>query len=210
MVLGIAPRIHLLLESQQAEMSTLMGPETRNFNIIAQEVRIDGNLVILAGKKLFLVIEARTPGKVRSDLEILSLNMSKHVGGMHPFSRIRIMSTACGMNVMIAAPITKEKGQSTAELQNANSVSDRRLPTVASEEWTLDRGRTSHHSGLRVMEWTRHRHDKSGGEKKNRVPGAWLARDKPFPRHHESPNMPVVGLPSSSRTVSRISTADRH
>ena len=112
MVLGIAPRIHLLLESQQAEMSTLMGPETRNFNIIAQEVRIDGNLVILAGKKLFLVIEARTPGKVRSDLEILSLNMSKHVGGMHPFSRIRIMSTACGMNVMIAAPITKKRGQS--------------------------------------------------------------------------------------------------
>ena len=109
MVLGIAPGIHLLLESQQAEMTTLMRPETRNFNIIAQEVRIDGNLVILAGKKLFLVIEARTPGKVRSDLEILSLYVSKHVGGMHPFSGIRIMSTACGMNVMIAAPITKKR-----------------------------------------------------------------------------------------------------
>src|SRR6266516_7192316 len=79
-LVGIAARINLLLEPQQTEMAGLMRAESRNLHIIVKQIRPHRDLVIFTSEKLFLVIEARSPGEVAADLQILPLAMADNVG----------------------------------------------------------------------------------------------------------------------------------
>ena len=46
-------------------MSTHVGTETADFDVVSQQIRKIGNLVVLPGEKLLLIIEARTPSEIR-------------------------------------------------------------------------------------------------------------------------------------------------
>src|SRR5688572_11663309 len=101
---GRSSGIHLLAQAKEHQVARAVRAETRNLHVIAQDVRILGYVVLLAGEKLLLVIEARAPGEIRADLEILALTVSDHVGGEHALRRIRIVRAPGGMDVMIAGP----------------------------------------------------------------------------------------------------------
>lgn len=110
MMHGIAAGIHLLLEAKEAEMAGLMRAETGDFDVVAEDVGIFGFLVVLAGEKLFLVIEARAPGEVRADFEVFALAMAGHVGCVNAFSGFGVMGATGGVDVVIAGPPAHFRG----------------------------------------------------------------------------------------------------
>src|SRR5687768_2165318 len=79
MVLRHAAGKHLLLETEQYEMSALVRAKATHLDVVAQQVRILRNLVDGAAEKLLLKIEARSPRKVGANLQILAFAMAKHV-----------------------------------------------------------------------------------------------------------------------------------
>ncbi len=62
-MLGLAAGIHLVLETEQAQVPGLMRAEARHLDVVSKQVRVFGDLVDLADEELFLVIEAGTPGQ---------------------------------------------------------------------------------------------------------------------------------------------------
>ena len=85
-------------------MAALVGAKSRHLNIIAQQVRILGNLVVLTGEELLLVIEAGSPCEVATDLEIFTQNMAHHVRSMNAFARRGIVRASRSMNVVVTGP----------------------------------------------------------------------------------------------------------
>src|SRR5688572_10209893 len=85
-------------------MPRLMRAEAGDFNVIAKQVRILGNLVILASEELLLIVEAWAPGQVGADFQVLAENLANHINRMHAFGRVGVMSAAGGVDVMIARP----------------------------------------------------------------------------------------------------------
>jgi hypothetical protein len=61
---GIVP----LLQPQQAEVPRTVRAEARDLNVVAEQIRIFRDDVVLAGEELELVVEARPPGEVADDL----------------------------------------------------------------------------------------------------------------------------------------------
>src|ERR1043166_4970224 len=102
MVLGLAAWIHLVLKSQQTEMARLMRAKARNLDIVAQQIGFARHRIGPAGKEALLIIEARPPGKATADLQIFTQTMPDHVGRQHAFGRLLVVSTAGGVDVMIA------------------------------------------------------------------------------------------------------------
>ena len=84
MVLGIAARVDLFLEPEQAEVPRLVGAEPGDLDVVAQQVGVGRNLVVLAGEELLLVVEAGPPGQVGADLQVLTQDLSHHVGRVNP------------------------------------------------------------------------------------------------------------------------------
>ena len=101
---GIAARIHLLAQQQQAKVAALVRTEAAHFHVVADEIRPLRNGVLLAGEELLLEIEARPPREVRTDLQVLTLAMARHVRRKHALARIRVMFAARGVDVVVAAP----------------------------------------------------------------------------------------------------------
>jgi hypothetical protein len=85
-------------------MAGIMGAKAGDFDVVAEQVWILGNLVHCAAKELLLVIETRAPCEIRADLQILTHAMADHVGRKHAFGRLHIMRTTGRVNVMIAGP----------------------------------------------------------------------------------------------------------
>src|SRR5579864_1234062 len=104
MLVGIAPRIDLLLEIEQHQVPGLMRAEPGDFDIIMQQVWIPGDRIVFAGKELLLEIKARAPGQVAADFQVLPLAMPVHVGWEHPFSWLAVMGAAGGVNMVVARP----------------------------------------------------------------------------------------------------------
>ena len=104
MVFGIPARIHLIFQLQKTQVAALVGAKAGDFDVVAQQIGIGGNLVLAPGEKLLLIIEARSPGEVRPHLEILAKDMPHHVRCMDSFGRLVVMGTTSSMNMMIAAP----------------------------------------------------------------------------------------------------------
>ena len=74
-MLGITPGINLLLQTKQTQVTGLMRTKTRNFDIITQQIRVSGNLVVFSGEELFLIIKTRSPGQIGPYLQILTQNV---------------------------------------------------------------------------------------------------------------------------------------
>ena len=104
MLLGFAAGVHLILQTQEAEMPRLMRAKARHLDVISQQVRVGGNGVVFARKELFLVIETRPPRKVAANLEVLAQYLPQHVGGMNAFGWIRVVSASCRMYMVIPRP----------------------------------------------------------------------------------------------------------
>src|SRR2546421_8993170 len=60
-------------------MTGIMRTESRDLHVIMQQVRPDRNFVVFAGKKLFLIIEARSPGQIAAHLQVFAAAMPEHV-----------------------------------------------------------------------------------------------------------------------------------
>ena len=82
-------------------MTRVVRPKPANLDIVAQQVRPTTDRVIGSGEKLLLVVEARPPCEVGSDLEIFTQHMTHHVRGEDSFGRLFIMRAAGRMDVMI-------------------------------------------------------------------------------------------------------------
>ena len=104
MILRRAAGIHLVLEPQQDEVAGLVRAEAGHFDVVAEQVGILGNFVVRPAEELFLVIEARTPGQVRADLQILADAMAEHVHRVDAFGGIHVVRATSGVDVMIARP----------------------------------------------------------------------------------------------------------
>ena len=104
MVLGVAAGIHLVLEAEEAEVAGAVRAEAGDLDVVTEEIGVPGDLVVLPGEELLLVIEARTPGQVAADLEILAEAVAHHVGRVHTLARLGVVGAAGGMDVMIAGP----------------------------------------------------------------------------------------------------------
>src|SRR5262245_32332118 len=110
MIVRVAARIVPLLESEQAEVPRAMRAEARNLDVVAQQVGIARDFIVLAGEELNLVIEARTPGEIAAYLQIFTKAVADHVLGVDALRRIRVMGTAGGVDVMIARVPAKLRG----------------------------------------------------------------------------------------------------
>ena len=84
-----------------------MGTKTRNFDVVAKEIGVLRDFIHRAAKELLLIIKARTPGEIGADLQVLPDAVAEHVGRMHAFGRLDVMSAAGGVNVMVARPPTE-------------------------------------------------------------------------------------------------------
>ena len=56
-----------------------------------------------AGEVTFLVIPARTPGQVTSDIEIFSLGLTPHVLRTHALFRALVVAATRGMHMVVGA-----------------------------------------------------------------------------------------------------------
>src|SRR6476659_1253594 len=101
---GIATGIHLLTETKQTKMTGLMGAESGDLDVVAEEMLRLRNSIIASGEELFLVIEARSPSEVCTDFEIFANDLSNHVARMNTLSRLRVMRTPCRMDMMVTRP----------------------------------------------------------------------------------------------------------
>ena len=81
-----------------------MRAEPGNLNVVVQQIRPDRNFVVLAGKKLLLIIEARSPGEVATDLQVFAQAMPQHVRRVDAFGRLGVMRAAGCVNVVVAGP----------------------------------------------------------------------------------------------------------
>ena len=83
-------------------MTRVVGPKPANLDIVAQQVRPATDRVVRSGEELLLVVEARAPCEVGSNLEIFTQHMTHHVYSEDSFGRLFIMRAAGRMDVMIA------------------------------------------------------------------------------------------------------------
>src|SRR5437868_1957738 len=72
-----------------------------------KQVWVLRNLVIFAGKKLFLKIKTGSPGQVAADFQVLTLAMTVHILRQHPLSRLSVVGATCRVNVVIPRPPSK-------------------------------------------------------------------------------------------------------
>src|SRR6185295_18374356 len=79
-------------------------PKARYFHIVVQQVRSLGHLVVLAGEELLLIVESRTPGERRANLEIFTERVPHHVFRSHTLRWLGVVRAACGVNVVISRP----------------------------------------------------------------------------------------------------------
>src|SRR5947208_3104029 len=91
-------------------MSRLMRAEARDFNIVAQEVRVLRNFVHVSTKELLLKIEAWTPGQIATDFQIFPQAMAHHVRRRNTFGRPGVMGATGGVDMMVARPPTEFGG----------------------------------------------------------------------------------------------------
>ena len=105
---GIATRMNLFFQSEQAEVSGAVRSETGYLDVVPEQVRVAGDWIRLSGEELLLVVEAGSPSEVGSDLEIFAYAMSHHVGGMNAFGRVDVVGATGCMDVMVAGPPTGE------------------------------------------------------------------------------------------------------
>src|SRR5207302_2365011 len=80
MFVGIAAGVHLVFEAEETEVAALMGAESGDFDVVANEVGIAGEFVDLASEELLLVIEAWAPGEIAADFQIFAGALAHHVG----------------------------------------------------------------------------------------------------------------------------------
>ena len=104
MMLGIAAGEHLLAQTKQAQMAGLVRTEAGDLDIVSQQIGKLGDQVILAGEKLLLIVETRSPGQVRADLEILAEAVSHHVRRVDALGGVGVMGAPGGVNVVVARP----------------------------------------------------------------------------------------------------------
>src|SRR5688572_5792654 len=69
---GVAARIHLLLQAQEAEVSVAMRTEAGDLDVVAEQIRVLGDLVVRGAEKLLLIIKVRAPREIRANLQILA------------------------------------------------------------------------------------------------------------------------------------------
>lgn len=106
----VATGIHLVFELQQAEVSALVRTKTTYLDIVAQDIGKRGDLVVGSGEKLFLIIEARAPGEIRTDLQILAEAMPHHVRRVYALGGIGVVRAARRVNVVVAGHPARERG----------------------------------------------------------------------------------------------------
>ena len=104
MQLGFAAGIHSVLEPEQTQMSGLMRTKAGDFDVITQQVRILRNLVVLAGEKLFLVIETRPPRQIAADFQVFAKAVANHVRRVDALGGIGVVRATRRVNVVIAGP----------------------------------------------------------------------------------------------------------
>src|SRR3954462_234208 len=85
-------------------MARLVRPKSGHLDFITQQIRILRDLVDFAGEESLLVIEARAPGEIAADLQVLAEAVPHHVGGVHAFGRVGVMRATGGVDVMVARP----------------------------------------------------------------------------------------------------------
>src|ERR1700756_5250336 len=57
--------------------------------------------MVLATEKLFLIVVAGAPSKDRADVQLLALDLARHIIRLHAFGRILVMRAAGCMHMMI-------------------------------------------------------------------------------------------------------------
>ena len=67
---GIATRMNLFFQSEQAEVSGAVRSETGYLDVVPEQVRVAGDWIRLSGEELLLVVEAWSPSQVCSDLQV--------------------------------------------------------------------------------------------------------------------------------------------
>ena len=91
-------------------MAGAVRAEAGDFDVVAQQVRIARDFVVLAGEELLLVIEAGSPGEIAADLQVFAQAVADHVLGVHALGRIGIVGTAGRVDVMVAGPPAELRG----------------------------------------------------------------------------------------------------
>ena len=90
-------------------MAGLMRAKARNLDVVAEKIGIQGDDIVFAGEKLFLIVKTRPPSEVGADLEILAEAVPHHVRRVNPLGRVGVMGATGGVDVVIARPPTHQR-----------------------------------------------------------------------------------------------------
>ena len=85
-------------------MTGVVRAESRNLDVVVQQVRPDRDFVVFAREKLFLVIETGAPGEIAPDLQILAQTMAHHVRRVDAFGWFCVVRAPGRVNVVIPRP----------------------------------------------------------------------------------------------------------
>jgi hypothetical protein len=102
---AIRSRIDLLFQVDQAHVTQCLGPEAGDFEGVFHERLRLASLVGQRGEELLLMIEPRTPGQHAADVQPLTFDLPEHVRGLHTLGGRRVVRTAGGVDVMVAAEV---------------------------------------------------------------------------------------------------------
>ncbi|NBP24195.1 MAG: hypothetical protein EBU81_06515, partial [Proteobacteria bacterium] len=83
-------------------MARIVGSETADLDIVAQQIGPPADRIIRPGEELLLVVEARAPGEIGPDLQVLAQHMAHHVHGVDSLGGFFIVGAAGGMDVVVA------------------------------------------------------------------------------------------------------------
>ena len=94
--------IVLVTHAQQHEVPAVARGKSGDLDVVTQQRRRGGDLVVLALEELALVIVARSPVQHRADAERFAEDLAHHVLGPHALGRALVVAAAGGVDVMVA------------------------------------------------------------------------------------------------------------
>jgi hypothetical protein len=97
------PGVRLVPEVQQADVAEGLGAEPAHLDVVLEDGERLGQLVRDGLEELPLVVVARPPGEAAADVQPLPLHVEEHVLRQHPLGRGRVVGTAGGVDVVVAA-----------------------------------------------------------------------------------------------------------
>jgi len=86
-----------------------LGPEAAHLDVVFHERLRFAPLVGERGEELFLVIEPGSPGEHAADVQPLAFYLPEHVRGLDSFGGRRVVRTAGGVDVVVAAEVSARR-----------------------------------------------------------------------------------------------------